>query len=155
MTVTHNHGTDYSLHRVVCCLFFGFNRNVAITSCSIGTLTTNVMPHRNVMPHTQDMTPHLVTVYRHRADLSLCYPLMWNVTLEYTATHFNVLGQTLTGKSFLGFFLDLPQTLVNAQLYDAVMVVNQSEAWYEVYRTHWTLTPGPVACESITLSACP
>ena len=33
-----------------------------------------------------------VTVYRHRADRSLCYPLMWNVTLEYTATHFNVCG---------------------------------------------------------------
>ena len=30
-------------------------------------------------------------------DLSLCYPLMWNVTLEYTATHFNVLGETRPG----------------------------------------------------------
>ena len=58
-------------------------------ACSSGTLTL-VLPHRNAMPQTQDMTPLPVTVYRHRADLSLCYPLMWNVTLEYTATHFNV-----------------------------------------------------------------
>ena len=36
------------------------------------------------MPQIQDMTPHPVTVYRHGADLSPCYPLMWNVTLEYT-----------------------------------------------------------------------
>ena len=61
---------------------------------SSGTLT-NVLPHRNAMPQTQDMTPHLVTVYRHGTDLSLCYPLMWNVTLEYT--HFNVLGETRPG----------------------------------------------------------
>ena len=58
-----------------------------------GTLT-NVLPYRNVMPQTQDMTPHPVTIYRHGVDLSLCYPLMWNVKLEYTSTHFNVLGQT-------------------------------------------------------------
>ena len=43
---------------------------------------------------TQDMAPHLVTVYRHGADLSLFYPFTWNVTIEYTTTHFNVLGQT-------------------------------------------------------------
>ena len=35
--------------------------------------------------------------YRHGADLSLCYQLMWNVTLEYKTTHFNVLGQTRSG----------------------------------------------------------
>ena len=46
------------------------------------------------MPQTQDMAPQPVTVYRHGADLSLCYPLVWNVTLEYTATHFNVSGKT-------------------------------------------------------------
>ena len=49
------------------------------------------------MPQTQDTTPHPVTVYSHGADLSLCYPLMWNVTLEYTATYFNVLGETRPG----------------------------------------------------------
>ena len=58
---------------------------------------------------TQDMTPHPsqytdtghdtppVTVYRHGADLSVWYPLMWNVTLEYTTTHPDVLGQTQSG----------------------------------------------------------
>ena len=29
-----------------------------------------------------------------RADLSLCYPLMRNIRLEATTTHFNVLGKT-------------------------------------------------------------
>ena len=61
-----------------------------MSTCSSDTLT-NVLPQRNVMPQTKDTTLHPVTVYRHRADMSLCYPLMWNVTLEYTATHFNVL----------------------------------------------------------------
>ena len=46
---------------------------------------------------TYDMTPHPVTVYRHGADLSLCYSLMWNITLEYTTTKLNVLGQTRSG----------------------------------------------------------
>ena len=59
-----------------------------VPACSSGTLT-NVLPHRNVMPQTQDMTPHPVTVYRHTIGPSLCFPLVWNVTLEYTTTHFN------------------------------------------------------------------
>ena len=67
-----------------------------VPACSSGTLS-NVLPHRNAMLQTQDSTPHPVTVYIHGADLSLCYPLMWNVTLEYTATHFNVLGETRPG----------------------------------------------------------
>ena len=45
-------------------------------------------------------------------DLSLYYPLVWNVTLEYTVTHFNVLGKTRPGN---------PSP--NAQVCDAVMVV--------------------------------
>ena len=65
-------------------------------ACSSGTLT-NVLPHSNAMLQTQGTTPHPVIVYRHGADLLLCYPLMWNVTLEYTATHFNLLGKTLPG----------------------------------------------------------
>ena len=66
-----------------------------VLACSSGTLT-NVLPHRNAMPQTQDTTPHPVTVYSHRVDWSLCYPLMWNVTQEYTCTttHLNVLGHT-------------------------------------------------------------
>ena len=67
-----------------------------VPACSSGALT-NVLTHRNAMPQTQDTTPHPVTVYRHVANLSLCYPSMWNVTLEYTATHFNVLGETRPG----------------------------------------------------------
>ena len=67
-----------------------------VPACSSGTLA-NVLSQRNAMPQTQDMIPRPVTVYRHKADLSLCYPLIWNVTLEYTITHFNVLGQTRPG----------------------------------------------------------
>ena len=74
------------------CLF-GFNvafkhlrsyHDGACFNCSSGTLT-NVLPHRNAVPQTQDIAPHPDTVYR--VELSLCYPLMWNVTLEYTTTH--------------------------------------------------------------------
>ena len=119
-----------------------------VPACSSGTLT-NVLPHRNAMPQTQDMKPNPVTVYRQGADLSLCYPLMWNDTQEYTATHVNVLGETSTGKSFP----DLPHTPANSQL-DAVMVVN-SWKLSRKYRTNRVLNPGPVVCESITLSARP
>ena len=86
----------------LCLLMF----NVALTSevistvptCSSGTLT-NVLPHRNTM----SQTPYPVTVYRHRANLLLYYPLMWNVTLDYTTTHFNVLGQTRSVNASLTF----------------------------------------------------
>ena len=65
---------------------------MTVLACSRSTLTYTML-------QTQDMTPHPVTVYRHRANLSLSYSLMWNITLEYTATHFNVLGKTQPGKS--------------------------------------------------------
>ena len=32
--------------------------------------------------------------------MSLCYPLMWNVTLEYKTTHFNVVGLTKARNNF-------------------------------------------------------
>ena len=57
-----------------------------VPACGSGTLT-NVLPHWNAMPQTQDMTPRPVTVYRHGADLSLCYPLMLNITLEAITTY--------------------------------------------------------------------
>ena len=64
-----------------------------VPACSSNILTS-VLPHRNAMLGHRACHP---TVYRHGADLSLCYPLMWNVTLEFTTTHFNVLGQTRLG----------------------------------------------------------
>ena len=67
--------------------------------CSSGTLT-NVLQHWNAMSQTQDVIPNPVTVYRYGADLSLCYPLMWDVTLEYRTTHFHVLCQTRSGNTF-------------------------------------------------------
>ena len=69
-----------------------------VPACSCGALT-NVLPHKNAMPQTEDMTPHLFRAYRHRADLSLCYSLIGKI------------------------FPDLPHTPANAQLYDAVIVV--------------------------------
>ena len=71
-------------------------RHIATVPTCSSDILTNVLPHRNAMPQTQDI-PHPVTVYRYRVDLSVCYPLMWNVTLGYTTTHFNVLGQTRYG----------------------------------------------------------
>ena len=87
------------------------NHIATMPACSSGTLT-NVLPHWNAMLQTQDLTPHPLTLDRHRADL-LCYPLMWNIKLEYTTFQFYVLGQTN----------DLPHTAANAQLYDVVIVV--------------------------------
>ena len=93
----------YNVALVICLFVLGltslwniWGHITTVPACSSGTLT-NVLPHRNAMPQTQDTTPHPVTVYRHGANLSLCYPSMWNVTLEYTATHFNVLGETRPG----------------------------------------------------------
>ena len=71
-----------------------------VPACSNGTLT-NVLPHRNAMPQTQDTTPFPTTEYRHVADLLLCYPLMWNMTLEYKTSYSNVLGQTQSGNPSL------------------------------------------------------
>ena len=70
---------------------------------------------------------------------------MCNITLEYTATHFNILGQTRPGNPFP----DLPHAPANAQLYDAVMVAVSQKIGRQVLNT------GPIVCESITLSARP
>ena len=114
-------------------------------ACSSGTLT-NVLLHRNVMLQTQDVIPHRVTVYRHGADPPLCYPL--NVTLKYTATHFNVLGQTQPGNPPRPS--NTHQRTLNyiCSCY-GVMVLGRK------YRTNRVLNPGPVVCESMTLSARP
>ena len=77
-------------------LLFIWGHIATVPACRSGALT-NVLQHRNAMPQTKDMAPHLVIVYRHGAHLLLCYLLMWNITLEYTATHFNVFGQTRLG----------------------------------------------------------
>ena len=69
------------------------------------------------MSQKKDVTPNPVTVYSNMADLELCYPLMWNVTLEYTATHFNTWV-----RPDQEFFPDLPHTPVNTQLFDADML---------------------------------
>ena len=71
---------------------------------------------------------------------------MWNVTLEYTATHFNVFCNTRLGDPSPIF-----HTSTNAQLYDAVVV---SRKLGRKYRTKRVLKPGTVY-ESITLSARP
>ena len=117
-----------------------------VSACSSGTLT-NMLPHRNGMPKTQDMTSHPVIVYRHGADLSLCYPLMWNVTLEYTATHFNVLGKTRPE-------YPSPTFHTHRRTLNSVMMV-ASRKLCRKYRTNRVLNAGPVLCESITISARP
>ena len=69
-------------------------------------------------------------------------------TMEYTATHFNVLGQTQPWNP------SLTHTPANAHLYDAVMVV-VSRKLARKYHTNRVLILGPVVCESITLSTRP
>ena len=121
-----------------------------VPACSSGTLT-NVLPHRNAMPQTQDTTPHPVTVYRHGANLSLCYPSMWNVTLEYTATHFNVLGETRPGNHSPTFHTH--QRTFNLMLSWWSTVGSSVES--TVPTGSWTRDLGPVVCESSTLSTRP
>ena len=77
-------------------LLYIWGHIATVPTCSSGTLT-NVLPHKNVMPQTHDMTPHPVTVYIHGANQSLFYPLMWDGKLEYTPTHFYVFGKTRSG----------------------------------------------------------
>ena len=72
---------------------------MTVPACSSGTLT-NVLLHRNAMPQTQDATHHPITVYRHGADLLLCYLL---IDVEYRAIRFNVLGKTRPGNPFPTF----------------------------------------------------
>ena len=71
---------------------------------------------------------------------------------RHTGIHsypFQCLGWDLTGKSFR----DLPHTPANAQ-FDAVMVVN-SRKLSRKYRTNRVSNPGPVVCESSTISTRP
>ena len=57
----HIHNPCFSLRRLLfaqilsVCLFRG--HITIVPACSSSTLT-NVLPHRNAMPQTQDMTPH-------------------------------------------------------------------------------------------------
>ena len=113
-----------------------------------GTLT-NVLPQWNVMPQTQDMSPHPVRVYRHGADLSLCYPMMWTVAREYTTTHVHVFESDPTEK-----VLPRPSTHTpaNAQLYDAAIVIVSQKLCRKCILLA-LLTLRPVVCESITLTA--
>ena len=66
-------------------LFNIWGHVATVPACSSGTLT-NVLPHRNAMLQTQDMTPHSVIVYRQGwpvAVLSIewCGTSHWNTQL--------------------------------------------------------------------------
>ena len=80
--VVRNHFINF-----VC--LFGFN--VALTTevilwrfLLVAVVLWPICSHTGMSCCRQDMTRHPVTVYRHGADLSLWYPLIKNVTLEYT-----------------------------------------------------------------------
>ena len=75
---------------------------------------------------------------------------MLNVTLEYTTTHFNVLGQTQPGNPSPTSHTH--QRTLNSIMH-AVMVVF-SRKLSRKNRTNRVLNTGHVVCESITLSAC-
>ena len=51
-----------------------------------------VLPHWNAKSQTHDITPLPVTVYRHKVNLTLYYPLLSNITLEAITTHLIVFG---------------------------------------------------------------
>ena len=57
----HNHTKSQPLYVFVCWGLTSPLNNVGhvttVPACSTGTLT-NVLPHRNVMPQTQDTVPH-------------------------------------------------------------------------------------------------
>ena len=120
-----------------------------VSACSSDSLT-NVLPHRNLIQQTQVMTPHSITVYKHGVNLSLCYPLMWSITLEYTATHLNVLCKTRPGNPSVTFHTH--QRTLNLYDTDMVAVNRKLDRKYCIDRV---LDPKPVLCESITLSARP
>ena len=85
----------------VCLL--GFNvafkhHTVTVPACSSGTFVQCAATQKSHAADTGHDTPprhSILTV--HRANLSLCYLLMWNITMEYKTTHFNVLGLTRSG----------------------------------------------------------
>ena len=106
------------------------------------------------MPQTQGTTPHPVTVYRHMT-MSLCHPLMWNATLEYTTTHFNVLGQAVTRPRNPPSTFHTHQRTLNfiVFMYDVVMVVLSHKLGRKCIVPN-VMNPGHVVCESITLSRC-
>ena len=62
-----------------------------VPACSCGTLT-NVLPHQNTIPPTQDKPLHPDTVYRHGAALSLYYHLKWYITVESISARVYMLG---------------------------------------------------------------
>ena len=78
---------------------------------------TNVLPHRNAMLQTQDMTsqPRHSIQTRGRPVAVLSF----DVTLEYTTTHLTVSGQTQSRNPSPA----LHKHAANAQLYDSVTVV--------------------------------
>ena len=67
---------------------------------------------------------------------------MWNVTLEYSTTHFNVMSQIRLANPSPTFHTHT----ANTQLHDTVMVVISQKLG---------TVPGPVVCKFITLSAKP
>ena len=75
---------------------------------------TNVLPHKNAMPQTQDMTPHPVTVYRHPTDCRCAIhrhgTLHWNTQLPILMSWVRPDREILPRRS--------PHTPANAQLYD-------------------------------------
>ena len=70
---------------------------------------------------------------------------MWNVTLEYSTTHFNVMSQIRLANPSPTFHTHT----ANTQLHDTVMVVVSQKLGRKC------TVPGPMECKLITLSAKP
>ena len=61
-----------------------------VPACSSGTLTNvRILPHRNAMLQTQDMTPHPVTVYRLKGRPVIVLSIDVESQTEFTTTVFS------------------------------------------------------------------
>ena len=78
-----------------------------------------MLPHRITMPQAQGMTPHPVTVYRHRADLSLCYPY-WCGTSHWNRQLPILMSSVRPDRGIFRRPSTLKSERANAQFYGAV-----------------------------------
>ena len=90
---THGHHSDI-LHLSIS--LFGKSSEVISRRCLLVAVVLWPMCCHTEMPCRRHRTWH-PTPSQYTDEFSLCYPLMWNDTLEYTANHCNVLDKARPG----------------------------------------------------------
>ena len=89
--------TNCIIYRLLCLMIGGGATSLINMWGHVTTVSTCISGTEECNAADTGHDTHPVTVHGCGADMWLCYPLMWNVTLEYTTAHFNVLGQTRSG----------------------------------------------------------